>query len=109
KPSDIGVTHDGKSREARARRGVRRRRVLKDQRGEQQAGGEEHARLSDVARSSAMDRKAPDCRWQRPCGLLRCSDSRSATRLPVYPSAVHLFVVTNAFPPRIGGINYYVD
>ena len=23
--------------------------------------------------------------------------------------AVHVFVVTNDFPPRIGGINYYVD
>ena len=31
------------------------------------------------------------------------------TRLPVYPSTVHVFVVTNDFPPRIGGINYYVD
>lgn len=25
------------------------------------------------------------------------------------PRAVHVFVVTNDFPPRIGGINYYVD
>jgi phosphatidylinositol alpha-1,6-mannosyltransferase len=32
-------------------------------------------------------------------------------RLPVYPFTrpVNVFVVTNDFPPRIGGINYYVD
>lgn len=39
-----------------------------------------------------------------------------ATLLPPYPTAhffhpdsVKVFVVTNDFPPRIGGINYYVD
>lgn len=29
--------------------------------------------------------------------------------VPSPPSPLHVFVVTNDFPPRIGGINYYVD
>ena len=37
---------------------------------------------------------------------LRCS---ALYPLPVTRFHVNVFVVTNDFPPRLGGINYYVD
>src|SRR5688500_8186499 len=41
-------------------------------------------------------------RRQLRCAVLPTPDIR-------HPISVHHFVVTNDFPPRIGGINYYVD